>query len=233
MFCPEEAFMKKYRLLMIIVLALLLAACNSISGIADLAGSPTAQSTETQGVIVEGMPNLTVNHFAGKITVREGDPGRISAELTKLSRLRDQDQARAQLDEINMAFTQRGSDVTLTVEGPQSTLDMVASPTADLVLTVPPGTNLALTLGAGDITVEEPAGDVVVNSGAGIVTVTLPDGASFHLKVSGGPTRVNSDFPGVAGAGVATAIETTVGDNPNQSLTITLGAGEVNINQSP
>ncbi|MFO7664376.1 MAG: hypothetical protein R6X18_17530 [Chloroflexota bacterium] len=224
--------MKKYRVLIIIVLILALAACNSISGIADLAGSPTASSSETQGVIVEGVPNLTVNHFAGKINVREGDPGRISADLTKMSRLRDQDQAQAQLNEINMTITQRGTDVVLTVEGPQATLDMIASPTADLELTVPPGSMLNLNLGAGDISIDEPDGDVVVNGGAGNITVTLPPGTSFNLQVAGGVTRVNSDFPGVPGGGVAANVETTVGDNPTQSLSFNLGAGEVNINQS-
>jgi hypothetical protein len=225
--------MKKYRVLIIIILILALAACNSISGIADLASNPTASSSETQGVIVEGIPNLTVNHFAGKIDVREGDPSRISADLTKMSRLRDQDQARAQLDEINMAFTQSGTDVVLTVEGPQATLDMIASPTANLELTVPPGTMLNLNLGAGDISIEEPDGDVVVNSGAGNNTVTLRPGTSFNLRVTGGVTQINSDFPGVPGGGVATNVETTVGDNPTQNITITLGAGEVNINQAP
>jgi hypothetical protein len=225
--------MNKSRIILIAILALWLAACSTITSVADLAGNPTAQSSETQSVMVTGIPNLTVTHFAGRVTVREGETGRVSADLTKMSRLSNEASAREQLDEIVMTFTQQNNDVNLTVKGPENPATVSASPTADLSLTVPPGTNLVLTLGAGDITVEEPAGDVVVNSGAGIINVSLPDSASFQLKISGGPTRVNSDFPGVGGTGVATAIETTVGDNPDQSLTITLGAGEVNINQSP
>lgn len=224
--------MINYRILLIGLICLALSACSVISSVTDLAGNPTAQSSETQGVIVTGVPNLSVTHFAGRVVVREGEPGRINADLTKMSRLGNETRAREQLDEIVMAFTQQNNDVSLTIKGPEATASVSASPTADIALAVPPGTSLVLNLGAGDITVEKPAGDVVVNGGAGIVTITLPADAAFRLKVSGGPTRVNSDFPGVAGGGVATAIDTTVGDNPTQNLVITLGTGEVNINQA-
>lgn len=214
------------KLLITMLFVLLLAACTAISGDA------TAEVTETQGVIVEGVPTLTVNHFAGNIAVKPGDDGKVTANLTKKSRLPDEAEAEAQLDNIVMSFSQRGTDVTLNVEGPENVVGMVNTPSADLELLVPAGATLFLNLGAGDITVEEPAGDVTINTGAGNSTVTLPAEASFRLRVSGGAITVNSEFEGVPGGGLATDINTTIGDDPTLTLTFNLGAGEVRLEKA-
>lgn len=243
--------MKFIRLFTLVLLVIFLAGCTSISDLADLAGDVTAQEKETQGVIVEGVPNLGVQHFAGNVKIRDGEPGRISADLTKQSRLRNRSQAEAQLEQITMTFTQQGAEVGLTIQGPPLRSGLAASPTADLELSVPPGTTVDLNIGAGDITITEPLGSIIVNSGAGNITVaeplgdvqvnggagnitvTLPGDASFRLVVAGGPIRVNSEFPGVPTGGLASNIDTTVGDNPTQTLTFNLGAGLVSINQAP
>jgi hypothetical protein len=192
-----------------------------------IGGDVTATADETSGVIVNGIPSLTVNHFAGTITVHDGEAGKITANLTKQSRIADEAEARAQLDQIVMTFTQNGTDVVLDVDVPDSFAELAQGPTGDLELLVPPGTILDLNLGAGEITVEQPSGDVEVNSGAGTVTVVLPADASFRLMVTGGVATVRSEFEGVPGGGPAAAIDTTVGSNPTQTLTFNLGAGEV------
>lgn len=221
--------MSRTILVVILLLGLILAGCTTFS---SLSGDVTAEKSETQGVIVEGVPVLTVNHFAGKIDVRPGDDGKITANLTKKSTLPDEAEAQAQLDKIVMTFTQQGTDVTLDIEGPESVVRMVNLPMADLEILVPPGTELKLNLGAGDITVEQPTGDLEVNSGAGAATAILPADASFRLKVTGGAASVKSDFEGVPGGGVATSIDTTVGDNPAQTLIFNLGAGEVRLEKA-
>ena len=70
------------------------------------------------GVIVNGIPTLTVNHFAGTITARDGEPGHITANLTKQSRAKSETDAQAQVDQIVMTFTQHGTDVVLN-DGPE------------------------------------------------------------------------------------------------------------------
>jgi len=222
-------------LVWLFVLALALAGCAGLGGIVGNAvgGGITAEATETQGVIVPDVPALTVDHFAGSITVRDGEADKITANLTKQSRLNDEAAAQAQLAEMVMSFTQSGTDVTLTIEEPGNTgAEMATEPTAELELLVPPGTNLELTLGAGNITVEQPAGDVRINSGAGNATVTLPADASFRLVISGGVSAVQSDFEGVPAGGIATEIDTTIGDNPTQTLTFDVGVGEVRLEEA-
>lgn len=211
------------------LLVLALGGCAS-SDLLDI--ETTAEETETQGVDVPGVPTLTVNHFAGDIDVRTGEDGHITANLTRRSTLPNADEARGQLDNIDMSFTQSGTTVSLNIEGPDTAIGRINTPSADLELLVPPGTTLDLNLGAGDITVENPEGDVTVNSGAGNSTVTLPADASFRLQVTGGAVNVSSEFEGVPAGGVATDIDSTVGDNPTQTLAFNLGAGDVRLQQS-
>lgn len=217
--------------LSLMVLFLLLSAgCTALSG---LGGDVTAEMSETQGVDVPGVPSLTVNHFAGEIHVTNGETERIEADLTKRSRLDDETEAQAQLGQIFMTFTQRGPDVTLNVEGPNTVGELAAGPSAELELRVPPGTTLDVNLGAGEITVDQPTGDVTINNGTGQATVILPAEASFHLLVAGGVAEIASDFAGVPEGGVAADIEVVIGDNPTQTLTFNLGAGEIHLKQAP
>lgn len=193
----------------------------------------TAEETETQGVDVPGVPLLTVNHFAGDIDIRPGEDGHITANLTRRSTLPNAEEAREQLDNIVMTFTQSGTTVALNIEGPDTAIGRINTPSADLELLVPPGTTLDLNLGAGDITVEQSESDLTVNLGAGNSTVTLPADASFRLQVTGGAVNVTSEFEGVPDGGIATDVEATIGDNPTQTLTFNLGAGEVKLQKAP
>lgn len=225
--------MLRNRYLLVILLialgAIALAGCTTLDAIT---GDVTAESEETQSVIVPGVPSLIVSHFAGNVTIRDGEADKITANLTRQSRLSDVAEAEAQLDLITMTFTQSGTDVTLSVEGRDRAGEGLDAATANLELLVPPGTVLDINLGAGNLTVEQPSGNVRVNLGAGNATVTLPDDASFNLSVSGGVGNVNSDFAGVPGGGIATDIDTTIGDSPTQTLTFNVGAGDININKA-
>jgi hypothetical protein len=226
--------MLRNRLLPIVaLLVLLVAALPGCSTLAELGGAVTAESEETQSVIVPGVPSLVVSHFAGNVTIRDGEADKITAHLTRRSRLDDVAAAQSQLDLITMEFTQSGTNVTLSVEGRDGAGQGLDMATADLELLVPPGTVLDINLGAGNLTVERPSDDVTVNLGAGNATVTLPEEASFNLSVSGGVGNVNSEFEGVPDGGIATDIDTTIGSNPTQTLTFNVGAGDINLNQAP
>ena len=221
--------MSRAILIIAALLVLALGGCAS-SDLLDI--DTTAEETETQGVDVPGVPTLTVNHFAGNIDVRTGEDGHITANLTRRSTLPNADEARGQLDNIDMSFTQSGTTVELNIEGPDTAIGRINTPSADLELLVPPGTTLDLNLGAGDITVDQPGSDLTVNGGAGNSTVTLPSDASFRLHVTGGAVTVSSEFEDVPGGGLATDIDMTVGYNPTQTLTFNLGAGEVRLQKS-
>ena len=221
--------MFRSRFIFFVLLLVALAGCTALDSIT---GDVRAESEETQSVIVPGVPTLIVNHFAGNVTIRDGEADAITAKLTRQSRLSDATEAQAQLGLITMAFTQSGTDVTLSVKGRDSAGEGLDAATANLELLVPPGTVLEINQGAGNLTVQRPGSDVTINLGAGNVTVTLPDDASFNLSVSGGVGNVNSEFEGVPDGGIATDIDTTIGDNPTQTLTFNVGAGDVNINKA-
>ena len=225
-------FRSRLLFLALLVLLVSLSACSALGGLDSLTGEVTAESLETQSVIVPGVPTLNVSHFAGNVTIRDGEADAITAKLTSQSRLSDAAEAEAQLGLITMEFTQSGTDVTLSVEGRDGAGEGLDAATANLELLVPPGTVLEINQGAGNLTVEQPGSDVTVNLGAGNATVTLPADASFNLSVSGGVGNVNSDFEGVPDGGIATDIDTTIGDNPTQTLTFNVGAGDVNINKA-
>lgn len=219
--------MKRNLLLLFVVVGLLLAGCTEIR----LDGPVTAAENETQSVVVTGVPTVTISNFAGTITVRNGEAGKVTGNLTRQSRATDEAEAQAQLDSITMEISQTNNNVEMTVDAPHNTDNLQAGLTAELEVLVPPGSTLSLNLGAGDITVEEPAADVAYNLGAGTATTVLPADASFNVSISGGVTGVDSDFPEVSGGGLATDMDVTVGANPTQTLTFNVGAGEVNLRQ--
>ena len=221
--------MFRSRFIFFVLLLVALAGCTALDSIT---GDVRAESEETQSVIVPGVPTLIVNHFAGNVTIRDGEADAITAKLTRQSRLSDATEAQAQLGLITMAFTQSGTDVTLSVKGRDSAGEGLDAATANLELLVPPGTVLEINQGAGNLTVERPGSDVTINLGAGNVTVTLPDDASFNLSVSGGVGNVNSEFEGVPDGGIATDIDMTIGSNPTQTLTFNVGAGDINIDKA-
>lgn len=223
--------LRKHTILTLLGLFLfVLAGCTALSG---LTGDVTAESSETQGIDVAGVPSLTVTHFGGEIHVTNGEDGRVEADLTKYSHLENEAEAQAQLGQIVMSFSQRGTDVTLNVEGPEGIGDLTSVPSAGLELRVPPGTMLVIDLGAGEVTVDQPTGDVTIDSGAGEATVILPADASFHLVVGGGVAEIVSDFEGVPTGGVAADVDVVIGDNPTQTLTFNMGAGAVHLEQAP
>lgn len=221
--------MSRIRLLLVTLLIVGLAGCTTLDA---LSGEVKAESQETQSVTVPGVPTLVVDHFAGNVTIRDGEADRITANLTRQSRLDNAAEAEAQLELITMAFTQTGTDVTLSIKGRNGVSEGLDAATANLELLVPPGTILNINQGAGNLTIERPSGDVTVNLGAGNATVTLPDEASFNLSVSGGVGNVNSEFEGVPDGGIATDIDTTIGSSPTQTLTFNVGAGDINLNKA-
>jgi hypothetical protein len=212
---------------------LLLASCMSLP---DLSGEVTAEETESAELAVDGALPIEINNFAGTITVREGDPGQIAATVVKESRLANEADAQAQLDEINLIVEETATGARVEAEGPDNAdnlEDVEFGLTARLEVTVPPGSDLTLNLGAGEITLDQPTGDASVNSGAGAATAILPADASFNVHVTGGVAGIDSEFEGVPDGGIATDVEATIGDNPTQTLTFNLGAGEVKLQKAP
>jgi hypothetical protein len=219
---------------LLFLLVLLIVAIAGCTALPDMSGDITAEKTESAELAVDGAPAVDISHFAGTITVREGDPGRVAVNVLKQSRLANEAEAQAQLDEVVLILEESGDGVRVEVRGPEGVSDLSeVAFTAELELSVPPGSDLNVELGAGEITLEQPGGDVVANNGAGEITVVLPADASFNLIVDGGVAGINSDFAGVPDGGVATEIDTTIGDNPTQTLNIELGAGELSLVKAP
>lgn len=227
--------MLRKSLILLVLLTVVLAACSALPNL-DLSEEATAESTESAELAVDGAPSITIDHFAGTVTVHEGDAGRIMASVVKQSHLQDEAEAQSQLERIVLAIEQTDGGPRVAVQGPEGLTTLRELPvglTAELDVTVPPGSAVSVNFGAGEITIDHPTGDVRVDSGAGKVKVILSPDASFDLKIDGGVTNVDSDFEGVSNGGVGTDVAATIGSNPTQSITINLGAGDVNLESAP
>lgn len=222
--------MKHIRWPALLAILLLLAGCYINP---QLSGKITAESTETQTIAVGESPAVEIANFVGVVKVSEGAPGEVTATLTRQSRHDDPAAAEALLDQITWSLIQTGDGARILIEGPDGANDLKAGLSAVAEVQVPPGSDLTVDLGAGEASFDRPTGDVTYNGGAGLAKVILPSDASFTLRVTGGVAAVDSDFAGVPSGGVATDLTHTVGENPTQSLTFNMGAGEIKLEQAP
>lgn len=207
------------------ILGLLLVSCSG----AAMLESATASASETQGVVVTGTPSVTLSNFAGAVTVRDGEADRVVANLTKLSHHPDADQAQADVNGINMSISQANNDVDIRIEGPREGDSLSLGAMAEVELLVPPGSEVALTLGSGAIEVVEPSGDIQVELGEGNVTFRMPADASFTVDIAGGEAKLESDFAEVTEEGLADSTVAVVGSDPAVTLFLRLGSGSIRL----
>ncbi len=107
-------------------------------------------------------PRLVVDNFAGTVTVVAGERDTIEVVATKRANTQNR------LDDIEVDWSQNELGVEIStrrgsLQGGQASVD--------LDVTAPPGTQIELRLGAGDIRIEDINGEMTVNSGTGDIDV--------------------------------------------------------------
>ncbi len=155
----------------IAVLALLCCCLLAIGAIAavfttmpagrDIGLSQIAESSE-QVFIVETAPLLTVDSFAGDITVRSGPSGQLGVRVTKRA------MGSSGLDRINVDVIKRDNHVEVRATHSGGLAD---STSVDVEVTVPDDAQLQLHTNAGTVRVTEVQGEIAARTGAGNVQV--------------------------------------------------------------
>lgn len=178
--------------LMGIVLAfvlVILLVCALIGGLVmgiaiKLANEVTVNATSTQTFTVTDVPSLDIHNASGRVQVRQGAPGVVSIETTRIARDTSQNAARADLDNIEVNTTQTGNQIALTTNVTDESY-FASSSTVNLILTVPANTNIMADVMAGDVQIDSISGVMEITVGAGSVHLqdtVLADGSRIHIS---------------------------------------------------
>ena len=203
--------MKRQMLATLVTLGLLLVACGGLK--------QRYSAVVEKSFAVGAAPTLTVDNFAGDVTVRSGASGSIRVVATKRA-AREKD-----LERIEVMINER--DGTLEVEtDPPSGLKNVS---VDIEITAPTGTHVDLHTGAGDVIVRDLDGDVRADSGAGDVDIRGTSAAIDAHTGAGsidfrGRPRGNCRFD--VGAGT---IKLRLPADVNVKVDLDTGAGDIDV----
>jgi hypothetical protein len=127
-----------------------------LGGVTDLQSERSEQSFE-----VGGVPILTVDSFAGSVTVRAGESGVIRAvAIKRVPRGRDAAQ-------VEVTITERGDGLTIRTRKPSGWSNV----SVQLEITAPADTRLNVSTGAGSIDVQGFRGKVELDTGSGSITI--------------------------------------------------------------
>jgi DUF4097 and DUF4098 domain-containing protein YvlB len=141
------------------VMALLLIACEATL-------SQKYSELEERSFAVGDAPTLTVDNFAGDVTVRAGEGDTIHVVATKRAA------RKSNLEKIEVEMTERDDGLEIKTDKPSGTKNV----SVDLEITAPASTRLDLHTGAGDAIVRDIGGDMRVDSGAGDVEIDDANG---------------------------------------------------------
>ena len=190
----------------VVVLALL--ACALVGGLVigivfKLANEVSATAISTQTFAVSGVPTLDIHNTAGQVQVRQGMPGVVNVQTTKVARDTSQSAAQADLDKITVTITQTGDHLTLTTNFEDEGV-FTSSSTANLLITVPPQANITADVTAGNVELQDVSGLMEITTGAGSATlqnVVLRDGSRIHVAT--GSATLSGAVPGAANVDIA------------------------------
>ena len=184
----------KNRNVLIIVIAVLLIACCCVLALAagavswlrneyvdlggesfDLGGNYDERLEES--FAVGEAPDLEITNFAGKVTVRAGEPGTIRVMATKKA------SSRSRLDRIEVDMSARGGGLVIRTRK----LFNNGNASVELEITMPAGGRVSVDTGAGEVAVRDMTGRIEIHSGAGEVDVR---GASGPVQVELGAGQI-------------------------------------------
>jgi DUF4097 and DUF4098 domain-containing protein YvlB len=127
--------------------------------VGGLAGSESERYE--QSFDVGSAPKLTVDNFAGSVTVRAGGEGQIQVAVTKKA------SGRTSLDQISVEMNPQDGGLLIRTTKPNLSTNV----SVQLEITAPANTQLDLHTGAGSIDAHGFTSDAQVNSGAGSLTI--------------------------------------------------------------
>ncbi len=203
--------------LLTLLVAFLLSACVT---------SFTVSEDESQAVTVPVTPAVTLTSFGGPVEVVTGEEGSVRAELTRRSSNPDAAAAQAEVDAIQMAISQSGPDVavTITYDGPR---DDETGAEAAVMLSVPPGSTVRAETATGTVTFDEQVVDATGVVGTGSVTFTLLEEEPFSLRAEAENGELLSDLEALSSRPLFGVYEGGVGEEAGRHMSAVIGQGRV------
>jgi hypothetical protein len=186
-------------------------------GSLDLSGNYDERLEES--FAVGGAPTLEITNFAGKITVRAGEPGTIRVVATKKA------SSRSRLGRIEVDMNGRSGG--LVIKTRKSFNNGNAS--VDLEITMPADGRMSINTGAGEVAVRDMTGRIEIHSGAGEVDVR---GAQDAVQVDLGAGQIT--YEGVPGGDCrfqtgAGEIVLRLPEEPHVRIDVGTGLGGVDV----
>jgi hypothetical protein len=157
-------------------------------GFAGFTNRFTAEEEITRSFPTRGTPRVVVDTFNGAIDTVTGDDQAVEIKVTKRTSGSSQEDAEADLDNIEVALTQDGNTVHVTARSRDQ--QFMRSRGAAVDLHVPPGTILELRTSNGKVTSTGPMGDITAHSTNGAVRATGGKG-KLDLNTNNGPIAVD------------------------------------------
>lgn len=193
-------------------LAVLVVGCALVSGavgglLVRLANMREADASFTQTYTVTGRPQITMDDFAGTVTVEAGKADVVQVTGTKRARAETDNVAQSGLSSITVTMQQQGNGITVRAS---ASGNAGASRSVDLTLTVPAEADLNLRLAAGDVEISGVSGALTVAAEAGNV--------ELRQVTAMGASQVSASAGDVTFAGALA---------DGATLTLTVGNGDV------
>lgn len=174
---------------------------------------PETTVSATRTFVVNGTPSLVISNSAGNVTVQVGNGSQVNAQVMKHAWGRTKAISQATADRMSVDLSQSGNAITVTARFDTTGLDGgLVRRTVDLLVTVPQRANVNIQLGAGNIDVRGPGGEMRLVDGAGNVTA--------HNTTFSGSSQLKT------GAGNVTADCALA---PGSTTDVNVGAGNVTL----
>lgn len=159
-------------------------------------------ATTSQSFTVTGTPNVVAHLVSGSITIKVGSPGSVAVDITTQATDTSATKVQQDLSQMVATPTQNGNTISFisTTGGFSSPMRQLST---DLVITVPPSSNLDLRTLAGNVEIADVTGTIAVDISAGDFSaqgVTLADGS--NVAVSAGTATINGALAPGASASV-------------------------------
>ena len=189
----------------------------------DWTWSTSFQSERSEEAFAVGdAPSLTIDNFAGNVSVRSGQSGVIRVATTRKAR------TRGDLDRIEVAVSERDGGLVVKTDKPSS----VYNASVELEITAPGGTRLDVDTGAGNLTIDGITGEIDAHSGAGDTDIRGAAGTA-RLDTGAGNVRYQGTPQGECrfetGAGNITL---ALPADPNVRVDLQTGIGNIDVDFS-
>lgn len=167
----------------------------------------SGSANTSQSFTVTGTPSVVAHIVSGNITIKAGSPGTVGVDVSTIATDTSPTNVQQDLSQMIVTPTQSGNTISIisTAGGSEPPVRQL---TTDLVITVPPSSNLDLRTLAGNVEISDVTGTIAVNISAGDLSaqgITLSDGSNIAISV--GTATIN----GALASGASATIHVSTG----------------------